>query len=126
MAAAAGKLVWVGRAISVLTSLMFLMSAGMKFKGGPEVAEGMVHLGLPESLVVPLAIVELACVVVYLIPVTSILGAILLTGYLGGAICSHLRVGDPYIVPVIVGVAIWLGLYLRESRLRSLIPLRSS
>ena len=124
MAASAGVVVWIGRAISVLTSLMFLMSAGMKFKGGPEVAQGMVHLGLPESLVMPLAILELACVVVYLIPQTSVLGAILLTGYLGGAICSHLRVGDPYIIPVIVGVAIWGGLFLRENRLRSLIPLR--
>ena len=80
MVAASGKIVWAGRAISVLLSLLFAMSAFMKLKGGPEVTQGMAHLGLPESLIIPLAIVEISCVVIYLIPATSILGAILLTG----------------------------------------------
>jgi hypothetical protein len=116
--------VWVGRVISVLASLLFLMSAFMKLKGGAELTQGMAHLGLPESLVKPLAILELSCVVIYLIPATSVLGAILLTGYLGGAICTHLRVGDPFIVQMALGVFVWLGLYLREDRLKALIPLR--
>lgn len=126
MAAANGKVVWTGRVLSALVSLIFAMSAFMKFKGGPELTEGMAHMGLPESLVVPLAVLELACVAIYAIPATAVLGAILLTGYMGGAICTHVRVGDPFVVQVVVGVVVWLGLGLREPRLRALIPLRSS
>jgi len=123
--AAGGKIVWVGRVISVLTSLVFLMSAFMKLKGGAEVTQGMTHLGFPESMMRPLAILEISCVVVYLIPATSVLGAILQTGYIGGAICTHWRVGDPFFVQVALGIFVWLGLYLREDRLRALIPLRA-
>ena len=123
--AASGKIVWVGRGISVLVSLVFLMSAFMKLKGGAEVMQGMAHLGLPESLILPLAILEISCVVIYLIPATSILGAILLTGYIGGAICTHLRVGDPFFIQIALGIFVWLGLYLRENRLKALIPLRT-
>jgi len=119
-----GKVVWVGRVISVLASLLFLMSSFMKLKGGAEVMEGMSHLGLPESLIRPLAILELSCVAIYLIPQTSVLGAILLTGYIGGAICTHLRVGDPFFVQTGLGFVVWLGLFLREDRLKELIPLR--
>ena len=122
--AASGKIVWVGRGISVLVSLVFLMSAFMKLKGGAEVVQGMAHLGLPESLMRPLAILEISCVVVYLIPVTSVLGAILQTGYIGGAICTHWRAGDPFFVQVALGIFVWIGLYLRENRLKGLIPLR--
>ena len=124
MAAGSGKIVWVGRVISVLASLMFLMSAFMKLKGGPELTEGMAHLGLPESMVMPLAILEISCVAIYLIPATSVMGAILLAGYVGGAICTHWRVGDPFVVQIVLGIFVWLGLYLREPRLRDLIPLR--
>jgi DoxX-like protein len=124
VAAASGKIVWVGRVISVLASLLFLFSAFMKLKGGPELAKGMAHLGLPESMVMPLAILELSCVVIYLIPATSVLGAILLAGYVGGAICTHWRVGDPFVVQIVLGLLVWLGLYLREDRLKGLIPLR--
>ena len=123
--AASGKIVWVGRGISVLVSLVFLMSAFMKLKGGAEVMQGMAHLGLPESLILPLAILEISCVVIYLIPATSILGAILLTGYIGGAVCTHWRVGDPFFIQIALGIVVWLGLYLRENRLKALIPLRT-
>jgi len=120
-----GNIVSVGRVISVLVSLVFAMSAFMKLKGGAEVMQGMAHLGLPESLIIPLAILEISCVVIYLIPATSVLGAILLTGYIGGAICTHLRVGDPFFIQIALGIFVWLGLYLRENRLRGLIPLRT-
>lgn len=123
--AGSGKIVWVGRVISVLASLVFLMSAFMKLKGGAEVLQGMAHLGLPESLIMPLAILEISCVVIYLIPATSVLGAILLTGYIGGAICTHLRAGDPFFVQIALGIFVWLGLYLREDRLKGLIPRRT-
>lgn len=124
MSGSGGKVVWGGRVISGLVSLVFLMSAFMKLKGGAEVTEGMAHLGLAESLIVPLAVLELSCVVIYLIPATSVLGAILLAGYIGGAICTHLRAGDPFYLQIGFGILVWLGLYLRESRLKALIPLR--
>ena len=123
---ASGKIVWVGRVISALVSFLFAMSAVMKLKGGPEVVQGMAHLGLPESLIVPLGILEISCVVIYAIPATSVLGAILLTGYIGGAILAHLRVGDPFFMQIAIGILIWLGLYLRENRLKALIPLRKN
>lgn len=126
MVAARGKLVWVGRGISVLLSLLFAMSAVMKLTGAGGVKEGMAHLGLPESLVVPLGILEFSCVAIYLIPATSIVGAILMTGYIGGAILAHVRVGDPFFFQIVLGVCVWLGLYLRDKRLRDLIPLRTS
>ena len=125
MVATSGKVVWVGRVISVLLSLLFAMSAFMKLKGGAEVMQGMAHLGLPESLIMPLAILEISCVVIYLIPATSVLGAILLTGYIGGAICTDWRVGDPFFIQIALGIFVWLGLYLRENRLKALIPLRT-
>ena len=122
---ATGKIVWVGRVLSILASLLLLFSAAMKFKGGPDVAEGFAHLGLPERMRIPLGILELTCTVIYLIPRTAVLGAVLLAGYLGGVICTHWRVGDSIIIPVVLGGVIWLGLYLREDRLRQLIPWRS-
>jgi len=124
MAIRGGKLVWTGRVLSVLSASAFLMSAVMKLSGGPDLDKGMEHLGLPGSMVLPLALLELTCVVVYLIPLTSVLGAVLLTRYLVGAICTHWRVGDPFFVQVLLGMVVWLGLYLREDRLRGLLPLR--
>ncbi|QDT83711.1 hypothetical protein MalM14_13450 [Gimesia chilikensis] len=96
----------------------------MKFKGGPEMTDGMAKLGLPESMILPLAILELVCLVLYLVPWTAVLGAILLTGYLGGAICTHWRVGDPFVVQAGLGVVLWLSVYLRDRRLWQLIPFR--
>jgi len=125
MGAATGGLVWAGRAVSVLLSLVFVASAFMKLKGGTEVVQGITHLGLPESLIAPLAILEISCAAIYLIPATTVLGAILLTGYMGGAICTHLRVGDPFFIQIVLGIFVWLGLYLRERRLAGLIPLRT-
>ena len=125
MVAAGGTMVWIGRAVSALISLLFALSAGMKLKGGAEVLQGMAHLGLPESLMVPLGILEISCVAIYLIPATSVLGAILLTGYIGGAILAHLRIGEPIFMQVTLGGCVWLGLYLRENRLKQLIPVRT-
>jgi hypothetical protein len=117
-------MVWTGATLSTLASLVFLISGLMKLWGGPELAKGMEHLQLAGPMTIPLAILELSCVVIYLIPPTAVLGAVLLTGYLGGAILTHWRVGDPFIVHIVLGLVIWAGIYLREPRLKPLIPLR--
>lgn len=122
---ASTKMLWTGRIVSAVPVLMLIMSAVMKFARPPPVVEGFAHLGLPVTLAFGLGALELACTAIYLVPRTAVLGAILLTGYLGGAIVAHLRVGDPFIGPIIFGVLIWAGLFLREPRLRALIPLRS-
>ena len=118
------EMLWTGITMSTLPVLMFLLSAVMKFTKPASLVEGFAHLGLPENLALGLGLLELACTVIYVIPQTSILGAILLTGYLGGATLTHLRVGDAIFAPVIVGVFVWGGLFYREPRLRVLIPLR--
>lgn len=124
MAVAGKKLAWTGWTLSILTSLLFLMSGVMKFIGGPEVLKGLEHFGMSQSMMVPLGVLELTCMIIYLIPITSVLGAILMTGYVGGIIVTHWRVGDPLYLPIVLGLMIWLGLYLREPRLEELIPLR--
>jgi hypothetical protein len=118
------KMLWAGRIMSALPVLMLLFSAVMKFLKPPEVVKGLTHLGYPESLALGLGIVELTCTVIYIIPRTSVLGAILLTGYLGGATATHVRIGEPFFMPLILGVLVWGGLFLRDERLRVLIPLR--
>lgn len=123
--AASRKAFWAGTVIAVLAALLFFFSAAMKLKGGPQLDEGMAHLGLPARMVMPLAILEIACVVVFLVPPTMVLGAILLTGYVGGTIVTHWRSGDPFIINIVLGLAIWLSVYLREPRVRALIPLRA-
>ena len=120
------KELWAGRIISALPALFLLMDVVMKLFKSAAVVEETARLGYPDVMF-GLGLVLLACTVLYVIPSTSVLGAILLTGYLGGAVASHVRVGEglfPVFFPVMVGVLVWLGLYLRDVRLRSLIPLR--
>jgi DoxX-like family len=118
-------MVWTGRVISALPVLMLLMSAVMKFLMPPGMAEGLAKIGWREEQMLTLGILELACTIFYVIPQTSVLGAILLTGYLGGATATHVRVGESWIGPVMFGVLVWLGLFLRDARLRRLLPLRN-
>ena len=119
------KLIWGGQVISGLLACLLAMSAAMTLVGGREVIEGFARMGLPESLRVPLGVLELVCVLVYVFPATSVMGAILLTGYVGGTIVTHLRIGEPVVFQIALGLLVWLGLYLRESRLKSLLPLRT-
>ncbi len=118
------KVLWAGRIMSALPVLMLLFSGVMKLVKPAPVVEGFAHLGYPESLALGLGIVELACAVVYVIPGTAVLGAILLTGYLGGATATHVRIGESFFMPIILGVLVWGGLFLRDERLRALLPLR--
>jgi len=116
-------LTWIGRTISLLVCLLLTLSAVMKFLNTREVSENFVDkLGYPAGLITPIGVVEVACMVLYVVPQTSVLGAILLTGYLGGATATHLRVGDPFFGPVLIGIFVWLGLFLRNPQLRALIP----
>ena len=122
------KGVWAGRIVSWLPALFLLLDGVAKlFKPAP-VIEGTVKLGYSESVIIPLGIVLIACTVLYLIPRTAVLGAILLTGYLGGAVATHVRMNESWFnifFAVAFGVLLWLGIYLRDARLRELVPLRS-
>jgi hypothetical protein len=121
---------WAGYVISGLPALFLLVDALGKFVKPAPVVEGTLALGYPENVILPLGIILLISTLLYLIPQTSVLGAILLTGYLGGAVATHVRIGNPLLThtlfPVYLGVLIWLGLYLRDVRLRALVPLRRS
>ncbi len=120
---------WTGRILSGLAVLFLLFDAIIKLIKIRPVVEGFARLGYPEGVAVPIGVVLLVCVIIYVIPRPSVLGAILLTGYLGGAVATHVRVGDPLfshvLFPTYVGLLIWGGLYLREERLRALVPLQS-
>jgi len=105
----------IGWVLTVLAVAPFVVSAAVKFIGIPQVSEGMQHLGWPENMILRLGVIEALCAVLYLIPMTSILGAILLTGYMGGAIATHLRVGESPWGLVAFGVVAWLGREILES-----------
>jgi DoxX-like family len=119
------KMWWAGAVLSALPVFALVMSGVMKLVKPDPIVEGFAHLGWDESLALSLGILEITCAVIYLIPWTSVLGAILVTGYLGGAIATHVRIGEQFVGPAILGVLVWLGLYLRDGRLRALIPLRN-
>lgn len=122
------KTLWAGYIISALPVLFLLMDGVMKLFKPEIVIKSTVELGYKESVIVPLGVVLLFCTILYAIPRTAVLGAILLTGYLGGAVATHVRAETgafSIVFPVIMGSLIWLGLYLRDARLRALVPLRS-
>jgi DoxX-like family len=119
------KMLWARRILSALPVLLMVFGGTFGVLKPAVAMPGFLQYGYPERLLLPICIVEIVCAVLYAIPRTSVLGAILLTGYLGGATATHVRVGDPvFIVPVFLGVLVWGGLYLRDGRLRRLIPLR--
>ena len=127
-------MIWTGRILSILAILFLLMDAVMKLAKPEMVLDINKKLGYPESALVPIGVVLLVCTVLYAIPRTAVLGAILLTGYLGGAVATQVRVSSPatnqgfggeafnIIFPFIIAAFIWGGVYLRERRLRALLP----
>ncbi len=112
-----------GWIMTILPSLLFTFSGVMKLAHPPSLDEGFTHLQIPTTWAFGLGVLELSCLVIYLIPRTAVIGAILLTGYLGGAMLTHLRIGEPPVTHVIFGIVIWGGLWLRDPRLRALMPL---
>jgi hypothetical protein len=121
------KAIWAGRLMSGLVILFLLLDGAMKLIPLDVVIKASEPLGIPGDLARTLGVLTLVCTILYAFPKTAVLGAILLTGYLGGAIATHLRVGDPLFSHVLfgayLGVMVWGGLYLRDGRLRALIPL---
>jgi hypothetical protein len=118
---------WTGRILSALPALFLLLDGAMKLVKPSFVVEATVQLGFSEQVIIPLGIVLLVYTVLYLLPPTAVLGAVLLTGYLGGAVATHVHAGHgPFQVlfPVIVGALLWGGLVLRDRRLRALVPWR--
>ena len=116
-----------GRVLSGLAIAFLTFDAGIKVLQLPPAVEGTTSLGYAASAVLGIGLLELACLALYALPATSILGAVLLTGYFGGAIASHARLGNPLmshvLFPVYVAVLVWGGLYLRDARLRILVPI---
>jgi DoxX-like protein len=119
---------WTGRVLTGLAVAFLLFDTVLKVAKLPAGVQGTTQLGYPGHLVLGIGIIELVCLALYVIPQTAVLGAILLTGYLGGAVATHVRVQSPLfshiLFPVYVALLIWGGLYLRDERLRALIPLR--
>jgi hypothetical protein len=116
---------WAGRVASALPVAIMLFSAAVKLSGSPEMVQNWAKSGYPAGALVPIGLVEIACAVLYAIPRTAVLGAVLVTGYLGGAVATHVHAGEAiFVVPLAFGMLAWLGLYLRDPRLRALLPLR--
>jgi uncharacterized protein YjeT (DUF2065 family) len=119
---------WAGWIMSLVSGLFMLLDGAMKLVKPPQVIEATIKLGYPESIIFGLGIVLIGCTLIYLFPRTAFLGAILLTGYLGGAVASHVRLEEglfPILFPVVFASVIWGGLVLRDPRLRALLSLRS-
>ncbi len=121
---------WAGRVLSAIPVLLMVTSGTFKLVGGvtgnPQLLAGWTQFGYPPAALLPIGVLEIGCALVYAFPRTAVLGAVLVTGYLGGAVATHVRMSQGiWVVPAALGVLAWLGLYLREPRLRPLLPLRS-
>ena len=119
------KLVRTGQVMSALVVVFMVFDASVHIMRIPPVVDAFAQLGYPLSVAVPLGVLELVCTALYLIPATSVLGGILLSAYLGGAVATQVRVTAPVfpvLFPVMLGALMWIGLYLRDSRVRALIP----
>jgi DoxX-like family len=121
-------LVWAGRIVSIAPVLIVLMSSRWKLTSNPWYVQEWGRIGWKAPDLPIIASLQLGAILLYVIPQTSVLGVVLLTGYLGGAIASYVRIGEPYpaMVPLTTALLAWLGLYLREERLRALLPLRTT
>jgi len=119
---------WTGRVLSTIAVLFMLFDTVIHAMRGPQVIQGFAQLGFPLGIAIPLSTIEFIGIVLYVIPRTSVLGAILLTGYLGGAVAAQVRIGAPLLgfvlAPVYVALFLWLGLYLRDERVRAVVPVR--
>jgi DoxX-like protein len=122
--------IWTGRVLSAIAVLFLMFDAIGKLLRPAPVIEGTTQLGWPVSAILTLGVIQVICLIAYLIPRTSVLGAILWTGYLGGAIATHMRIGNPLfthvLFPTYIAALLWGGLWLRDRKLRALVPFRSN
>ena len=122
------KNLWAGRIITTLVTLFMLFDASIHFSMIPAITQSFTQMGYALNIIRPLSVIEFISIILYIIPQTSVLGAILLTGYLGGAVDSNVRAGAPLfsliLAPVYVGILLWLGLWLRSDKLRELTPIK--
>ena len=120
---------WPGRVLTALPVLFLAFDVTIKLMKIQPVVDSFTQLGIPVELARVIGTVELVCLVLYCIPRTAVLGAMLLTGYLGGAVLTHLRIGSPLLshtlFPIYIGIMLWGALWLRDLRVRALIPLRA-
>ncbi|MBY0495069.1 MAG: DoxX family protein [Cyanobacteria bacterium] len=119
-----------GIVLTALPVMFLIFDSVIKFSGMPIVSQSMTELGYPVDAALTIGLIEIVCLALYVVPRTSVLGAVLLTGYLGGAIATHVRVGNPLfshvLFPTYIAALLWAGLFLREQRLRVLLPLRAA
>jgi hypothetical protein len=127
---ASKRALWTGRVLSGFAVAFLLMDATFKLIASPEAVAGTTELGWSAGVLFGLGIVQYVCLAVYLVPQTAVLGAILWTGYLGGAVATHVRVGNPLfshiLFPTYVAALLWLGLWLRDARVRAVVPFRTN
>lgn len=117
---------WGGRILTALPVLMLTMSAGMKIAGPEDFLKTWTSMGFKAEQAMTIGLLELVCTMLYAFPRTAGLGAVLLTGYLGGAVVVHVKLGDSPLVPIVLGILLWGGLYFRDDRVRALLPLRKA
>jgi uncharacterized membrane protein YphA (DoxX/SURF4 family) len=118
---------WTGWILTGLISALMLMAGTMGIMHSPDAVKAFtMQYGYPAEVMVPLGITQICCGILFLIPRTTVLGAVLLTAYLGGAVATHVRVHESFIPPVVFGILVWLAVYLRDPRVRALLPLRAS
>jgi len=119
-------MLWAGRVLSLWPAFVIVLSATWKLSRNASYVAEFARIGWPESALTGLALLQLSCLALYLIPPTAVLGAVLLTGYLGGAIAAYVRIGEPYpvLVPLSTSLIAWAGIFLRDERLRALLPIR--
>src|SRR5579872_514460 len=115
---------WAGRILTGIVTVLLTATGGAKLAGAPRMVDGLTHAGIPESAIVPIAVLELVCVLLYVLPRTTVLGTFLLTGYFGGATVTHLIGGESVVPPLMIGLVIWAGAWLRTAELRALLPVR--
>ncbi len=117
------KLYWAGWVLTILPALLLVATATMSISRSEQAVEGLEKYGYPATSLVPLGVTELACTLLFVFPPTAYLGAILLTGYLGGAVATHVHANEGFVFPIVFGAIVWLALLLRDPRLRALLPL---
>jgi DoxX-like family len=118
------KMVWAGRIVSGIVTFFLVAGSTWGIVKQAEYAPQIARMGYPEGIGIKISITCIICALIYAFPRTAVLGAILLTGYLGGATATHVRIGEPFFFPILVAVLAWGGIFLRDARLRALIPFR--